>query len=452
MQVTETLSQGLKREYKVVLPAQDLATRLDAQLSEMKDKAKINGFRPGKVPMGHLKRMYGRSAMGELLNTMVNEANRKVVEDNGLRLATEPKMEFPTDQAEMEKVLEAKGDLAFTIALEVLPSFDVGSFSDVSVERITADVADEEVAEVLKRMSEQNRSYVAKEGAEIVAEKGDKVTIDFTGKLDGVPFEGGTGGDIDLVLGSNSFIPGFEDQVEGIKAGESRTIKVTFPTEYNAAHLAGKEAEFDVIAKAIAAPGESVMDEEFAKGFGFEDMDKLKEAIRGNIEKDFGRATRDKLKRQLLDALDTKYSFELPETLVEQEFNGIWTQVESEQKQSGKSFEDEGTTEEAARADYRRIAERRVRLGLVLAEVGEKAGVQVSDDEVTQALVERARQFPGQEKMVWDYYRSNPQALAEIRAPLFEEKVVDHIVAQANVTEKKVSKDELFKVEDDKAA
>ncbi|MDB5594724.1 MAG: tig, partial [Hyphomicrobiales bacterium] len=399
MQVTETLSQGLKREFKVVIPAKDLAERLEGQLVEMKDKVRINGFRPGKVPMAHLKRVYGRSVMAEVLQTAINDANRKIVEDNKLKLALEPKINFPEDQAEVERALAAEGDLSITINVEVLPTFDVGSFDDVTIERLKAEIPDAEVDTALERMAAQNRTFTPKEEGAVAA-SGDKVTIDFVGKLGEELFEGGAGTDVDVILGSASFIPGFEEQLEGAKAGEERVVKVTFPENYTAAHLAGREATFDVTVKSISAPGEVTMDEDFAKGFGFDSVEKLKDAVKSNMERDYVRASRDKLKRALLDALDKKYSFELPEGLVEQEFAGIWQQVETEQAQGGKSFEEEGTTEEAARADYRRIAERRVRLGLVLAEVGQAANVQVPDDEVTQALLERARQFPGQEKAV----------------------------------------------------
>jgi trigger factor len=236
-----------------------------------------------------------------------------------------------------------------------------------------------------------------------------------------------------------------------MKAGESRTVTATFPENYLPRHLAGKEATFDVTAKSLAAPGELAIDDAFAKGFNFDSLDAMKAAIRGNLEAEWARASREKLKRALLDALDKKYSFELPAGLVAQEFDGIWKQVQAEQAQTGKSFADEGTTEEAARADYRRIAERRVRLGLLLAEVGEKAEVKVEENEVTQALVQRARAFPGQEQQVWDHYRKNPQALAELRAPIFEDKVVDHIIGRAKVSERKVDKDELFKMEEEDA-
>jgi len=451
MQTTETLSQGLKREYQVVLAAAELAAQLDAQLSEMKDKVRINGFRPGKVPVGHLRRLYGKSIMGDVVQKAVNDAQTKILNDNNLRLAGQPKLEFPEDQAEMEKVLEATGDLAFKLAFEVLPSFEVGSFGDIELERLVAEVPEEDIEKQLKDLADRNRSYEAREeGA--AAQNGDKLTIDFVGRIGDEAFEGGTAEGVDLVLGSGSFIPGFESQLEGAKAGDERKVVVTFPAEYQAAHLAGKEAVFDVKVTAVAAPGEVAIDDELAKKFGFEDVSKLREAVVSRIKADYDRASRDKLKRALLDALDKKFDFELPQDMVESEFSGIWGQIQAEQNATGKSFADEGTTEDEQRAEYRRIAERRVRLGLVVAEVGEKAGVKVGDDEVTRAIVERARQFPGQEKLFWDYYQKNPQALAEIRAPIYEEKVVDHIVAQAKVADKTVSKDELFKAEDEDKA
>lgn len=451
MQVTETLSQGLKREFKVVLPAADLSTRLEGQLVEVQAKARINGFRPGKVPVAHLKRLYGRSIMAEVVQEAVNEAHRKIVEENELRVAQEPKIDFAGDKDEIEKAFEAQADFAFTVALELLPKIELGGFDDIEIERLVADVADSEIDEVLNRLAEQNRAYIAKEGDAAVAENGDKVTLDFVGKIDGEPFEGGAGQDVDVALGSGRFIPGFEEQVEGMKVGESRTLSVTFPENYASAKLASKAATFDVTLKGVSAPAEIKIDDDLAKSFGLEDLGKLKDSIRSNIERDYDAASRRKWKRALLDALDKKYAFELPEGLVAQEFETVWTKVEAEQSRSGRSFEDERTTEEAARADYHKIAERRVRLGLLLAEIGENAGVKISEEEVSQALIERARSFPGQEKIVWDYYRKNPQALAEIRAPLFEEKVVDHIIGLIKVTEKRVSKDDLLAIADEDA-
>jgi trigger factor len=448
MQVTETLSQGLKREYSIVLSANDLAARLDDQLAEMKNKVRINGFRPGKVPVAHLKRVYGRSVMADVVQEAITAANKQIVDDNGLRLAQEPKVELPTDQASIEAALEARGDLNFTVALEVLPKFDIGAFDDVALERPVVDVEDADVEQALSRLADNRRAFADRpEGAK--AEKGDRVTVDFVGKIAGELFEGGTSEDIEVILGSNTFIPGFEEQLVGVVAGERRDVEATFPEAYANRALAGQKAAFDVTVKAVAAPEPFAIDDEFAKSLNFDSLDKLKEMIRANMANEYARASRDKLKRQLLDSLDSRYSFELPEGLVAQEFGSIWNQVEQEQKASGRTFADENTTEEAARADYRRIAERRVRLGLLLAEVGAKAEVKVTDEEVTNALIARARAYPGQEKQIWDYYRNNTQALAELRAPIYEEKVVDYILTLAKVAERKVTREELLKADDD---
>jgi len=446
MQVTETLSQGLKREFKVVLPATELEERLNSELSTLKDRVRINGFRPGKVPVGHLRKVYGRSVMADVLQNAVNEANRKIVEDNDLKLAHEPQVQFPESQEEVEKAMEAKGDLAFTVALEVLPVFELADLSDVTVTKPVAEISDAQINESLERMAKQNRSFDTKDGEAV---SGDRVVVDFVGRIDGTEFEGGNGQDIRVELGSNTFIPGFEDQLIGLKAGDTKLVKVTFPVNYMAAHLAGKDAEFDVTVKEVEAPGELKIDDEMAKGFGMESLDKLKEAIRDAIRKDFDSQSRRKVKKDLLDALDAKYSFELPPTLVEQEFGAVWSQVMGDMKSNNRTFEDEETTEDEAKAEYRKIAERRVRLGLVLAQIGEKSDIKISDDEVTQALIERVRQYPGQERQVWEFYQKNPQALAEIRAPLFEEKVVDQILSQVKVNEETVSKDALFSDEDE---
>lgn len=450
MQVTETLSQGLKREYSISLPASDLAAKLNGQLQDLKAKVRINGFRPGKVPVEHLRKVYGKSVMADVMQEAIASANKKIVDDNHLRLAREPKVELPEDQAAIDAALEARGDLNFKVALEVLPVFEIGDFSQVSLERLTTDVEAMDVENALSRIAEQRRSYSEK-AAGAVAEASDRVTLDFDGSIDGVPFEGGEGRDVDVVLGSNTFLPGFEDQLIGVAAGDKRTVRATFPEAYPAPALAGKTADFAVTVKSVAAPGELAIDDEFAKSLGSESLEKLKETIRDRLVAEYAHASRDKLKRQLLDKLDQLYSFELPEGLVNQEFGSIWEQVTREQQASGRTFADENTTEEAARADYRKIAERRVRLGLLLAEVGTRAEVKVSDEEMTQALVARARSFPGQEKEVWEYYRNNSQALAELRAPIYEEKVVDHILGLAKVEERKATKEELLKPIDDDA-
>lgn len=451
MQVTETLSQGLKREFQVLLAAKELEERLTTELSTLKDKAQIKGFRPGKVPVAHLRKLYGRSVMADVLQNAVNEANQKIVTDNNLKLALEPKVEFPGEQSVVERALDAKADLSFNVALEVLPSFDLADLSDVTLTKFVAKPGDDEVDEAITRMASSNRAFVPKAEGEAAA-TGDRVTIDFVGRIDGVEFEGGKGEGVDLELGSGSFIPGFEDQLVGAKVGDARVVKSTFPEAYGAEALAGKDAEFDVTVTAIQVAGEVVIDDELAKGFGMESLEKLKEAVSGAIGGDFEAQSRRKLKKELLDALDGKYAFELPPSLVHQEFAAVWAQVEQDLKNRGKTFEDEGTTEEQAQGEYRKIAERRVRLGLVLAQVGETADIKVSDDEVNQALIARVRQYPGQEQQVWDFYRKNAQALAELRAPLFEEKVVDHIIGQAKVTDRTVSREDLFKPEPDELA
>lgn len=442
MQVTETRSEGLKREFQVVLPVTELEERLTSELATLKDRVQLKGFRPGKVPVAHLRRVYGRSVMADVVQNAVTEANRKIVDENGLKLANEPQIQFPESKEEVAKAMDAKGDLAFTVAVEVLPSFELADLSDVSVKKQAAAVADAEVDQTIERMARSSRPYRPKDGE---AAEGDRLVIDFTGTIDGEPFEGGSAQDITLEIGSGSFIPGFEEQLVGAKAGERRAVNAAFPPNYAAAHLAGKAAVFDVTVKEVQAPGELVVDDELAKSFGMESLEKLRDAVRATIQRDYDAQSRRKLKKELLDALDAKYAFDLPQGLVEQEFAAVWSHVEADMKNGNKTFADEGTTEEAARAEYRRIAERRVRLGLVLAQVGERADIKVSDDEVTQALVERVRQYPGQEKQVWEFYRKNPQALAEIRAPLFEEKAVDHVLKQVTVVEEPVSKEELFR-------
>lgn len=446
MQVTETRSEGLRREYKVTLPASELEERLTGELTTLKDRVRLNGFRPGKVPMAHLRKLYGRSVMADVVQNAVNEANRKIIEDNSLKLAMEPKIDMPGGQEDVEKALQAKGDLDFTVALEVLPEFELADLGDVSIKKQVVEVSDEDLDAAVKRMAQQNRTFSPKDGE---AAEGDRVTVDFVGRIDGEAFDGGTANDIDVDIGAGSFIPGFEEQLVGAKAGEERTLQVTFPANYGAEKLAGKPAEFEVKVKAVAAPNEVAIDDELAKAFGMDSLEKLKEAVKGAIGRDFEVQSRRKLKKELLDALDTKYDFALPEGLVEQEFNAVWSQVVADLGNNNRTFADEDTTEDAARAEYRKIAERRVRLGLVLAQVGERADIKVSDEEVNQALVERIRQYPGQERQVWDFYQKNPGAKAELRAPIFEEKTVDHILGQVKVVEEPTTREALFQDDED---
>lgn len=446
MQTTQTLSEGLKREFKVSLPAADLEAMLHTELDTLKDRVKINGFRPGKVPMGHLRKLYGRSVMADVVQNAVNDANRRILEEHKLKLALEPQVVLPQDKDEVERIMDAKADLNFTVALEVLPAVELKDMSGIALTREVAEVADAEVDEAIETMAKQNRSYAPK--AKGKAEDGDQLTVDFVGTIAGEKFEGGSAEGIKLVLGSGQFIPGFEEQLLGVKKGDEKTVNVTFPANYAADNLAGKDAAFAVTVQEIEAPGETKIDDELAKSFGLEGLDALKSAIKEQIGRDYAARSRQRVKKNLLDALDKIYDFPLPPTLVEQEFGGIWAALENDMKSRNATFESEGKTEDELRSEYLEIAKRRVRLGLVMAEIGEKAEVKVSDEELSQGLMERARQFPGQEKAVWDYYRKNPNALAEIRAPIFEEKVVDHLLSQAKVEDKTVSKDVLFADED----
>ena len=447
MQVTETLSEGLKHEFKISVPASDLDAKAEAKLVDLKDKVRINGFRPGKVPVGHLKKVYGRSVMAETIDQTIRDTNPQLFSERGFRLASEPKITMPTEQAEVEEILSGKSDLTYTVAIEVVPPIALADFKSFEVEKPVAEVSETDVDEAIKRIAESNRGYAAKaEGAK--AESGDRVTISFKGRINGELFEGGTGEGIQVVIGSNTFIPGFEEQLIGIGANETRTLNVSFPKNYMNEKLAGQPAEFETTATLLEAPQEVAIDDEFAKTLGLESLDKLKDAARERLAAEFAGATRQRVKRALLDRLDEAHRFDAPPSLVEEEFNMMWNSVKAEMESAGKTFADENTTEDAAKEEYRKIADRRVRLGLVLSEIGEKNKISVTDDEVGRAVIERARQMPGREKEVWDYYRNNPNALAQLRAPIYEDKVVDFILELAKVTEKKVSREDLYKDED----
>lgn len=444
MQVTETLSEGLKHEFKINVPASDLDAKAGAKLVDLKDKVRLNGFRPGKVPVTHLKKVYGRSVMAETIDQTIRDTNTQLFSERGFKLATEPKITMPTEKAEVEELLSGKSDLTYTVAIEVVPAIALADFKSFQVEKPVADVSDADVDEAIKRIADTNRGYADKgEGAK--AASGDRVTISFKGTINGEAFEGGAGEGIQVVIGSNSFIPGFEEQLIGIGANETRTLKVSFPKNYMSEKLAGQPAEFETTATLIEAPQDLTIDDEFAKTLGLESLDKLKEAARERLVAEYAGATRQRVKRALLDRLDEAHRFEAPPSLVDEEFNLMWNSVKAEMDSAGKTFADEDTTEEKAKEEYRKIADRRVRLGLVLSEIGEKNKITVTDDEVGRAVIERARSMPGREKEVWDYYRNNAQALAQLRAPIYEDKVVDFILELANVTEKKVSREDLYK-------
>jgi trigger factor len=447
MQITETVSEGLRREYKVVVPMGDLDAKVTARLEEMKPKMHLKGFRPGKAPVSFLKKQYGKSMMGEVVEQAVNDGSAKAIADNALKPAFQPRVEAV---GEIEQVIEGKADLEFTVTVDLMPDFDVTDLSKMKVERLVSDVTDADIDEALKRLAEQSRTYSPR-AEDASAELDDIVKIDFVGRVDGEEFAGGKGEGFDLTLGSGQFIPGFEEQIIGAKTGETRDVKVTFPADYPEAKLAGKDAVFAVTVKEVKAPDEAKADDELAKRLGLESLGVLKDRVREQVKTDFTRATRVHLKRRILDALDTTHSFELPPAMVESEFNSIWSQVEAELKREGKTAADEGKSEDDLKKEYHDIAERRIRLGLVLARIGEQNGLTVPADELQRAIAQRARQFPGQEQQVFEYYTKNPQAQAEIRAPIFEDKVVDFITELADVTDRKVDRETLFMDPDDAA-
>jgi trigger factor len=442
MQVTETLVDGLKREFKVVVPATELDGRLVERLSSLKDEVRIKGFRPGKVPMSHLKRLFGRSTMAEIVQNVISEVARDTLSERGEKAAMQPHYELPEDEGEANEVLAGNHDLAYTMSYEVLPKIELTDFKTISVERPTVEVAEAEVEEQLTRLADSTRSYTTKAGA---ADTGDRITLAYVGKLDGEPFEGGSDDNAVIRIGDKRFIPGFEEQLVGLSTGDKKTIAVTFPEDYAASNLAGKEATFDIEVKAVAAGDEVAIDDKLAERLGLESLQSLRDTVRQQLQQQYAQAIRQRVKRQILDRLDETHRFELPERLVEQEFETIWRQIVDELSQTGRTFADEDTTEEKAREDYQEIAQRRVRLGLVMSEIGERAKVEVTDEELQRAMAAQLRQVPGQEQALLDYYRKNPDSLASLRAPIFEEKVVDYLLELVNVTDKPVTAEELMK-------
>jgi trigger factor len=442
MQVTETLNEGLKRKLSVTIPAQDLVSRLDAKLDELKGTANIKGFRPGKVPTAHLKKVYGRAAMSEVMTDAINATVSETLDSRSERAAAQPKVDLPQDQAVINDVLDGKTDLAFEVEYEVLPPVTLMDLNGLKLNKPVVEVTEEEVDAEVNRVFAQNRGYTDK-GDGATVEQGDRLGLSFVGKIDGVAFPGGTSDHAHLTVGSNEFIPGFEEQLVGMKKDETRTITVTFPADYGNAELSGKEAQFDVTILHVDGPNTGDLDDEFAKRLGLDDVAALRATVKTQMESALESMSRQHVKRQILDALDEGHKFDVPAQLVDAEFETIWQRVMHEVEGHGRSFADEGTTEEAAKEQYKRIAERRVRLGLVVAEIGNKNEVEVSDDEHQQALLAEIRRFPGQEQQVYDYYRQNTQALASLRAPIFENKVVDYVASLAEETEKKMTRAEL---------
>lgn len=450
MQVTETSAEGLKRELSVVLPATELSARVDRRIDEMKDRVQLKGFRKGKVPPAHLRKVYGRSLMAEVLQEAVEETTRQALTERNERPAMQPKVDLPEDEANIENVIAGKADLEFKMAYEILPNFELVDLSSIEVERLTSDVADQAIDDALAQIAERNTKFEVSEDR--AADDGDQVTVDFVGKIDGEAFDGGTAEDVQITLGEGNFIPGFEEGLKGAKADEERVIEATFPDDYPVDELKGKTAQFDAKVKSVGVPQKPEIDDEFATSLGQESLEKLREAVKGQIASEYAQVGNSKVKRDLLDKLDEMHTFELPPSLVDTEFEGMWNELQQRLTQANKSFEDEGKTEDEARTEYRKLAERRVRLGLVIGQIGDAGKIEVTEDELRRALVEQTRQFPGQEKLVYEYYEKTPGAISQLRAPIFEEKVVAYVLNQAKVSDKKVPLDELMKPMDDEDA
>jgi trigger factor len=441
MEVTQTKAEGLSRTFAVKVSATELQAKLAQRIEEIRPTMRLKGFRPGKVPAAHVRKMYGRDLMGEVIDKLVNETNQKALQDSALRPAGQLDVKMDGD---IEKVVKGEADLSYQVNVDVMPEFTPVDPATLTITRPVAEVSEEQITESLTRIAEQNTQYEPRdEGA--VAENGDAVVIDFVGKIDGVPFDGGAAEQQSVVIGSNRFIPGFEEQLLGVKAGDDTELNVSFPENYQAANLAGKAAVFEVKVHEVRAPKKAELDEDFAKGLGLESLEQLRGLIKDQITAEHSNASRTKAKRDLLDKLDAAHDFDLPPGMVNQEFEQIWQQLQREMDAGRVTDEEKSKSEDELKAEYRKIAERRVRLGLVLAEIGRVADVRITEQEVNQALIREARQYPGQEREVVQFFQKNPNAMAQLRAPIYEDKVVDHILSVATIEETTVSRDDLFK-------
>lgn len=443
MQVTEVAAEGLRREYKVVVAATEIEGKVEARLKKLAQTAKVPGFRPGKVPLSLLKRQYGRQVMGEILEQAVDEGSKQAINDNQLKPALRPKIEVTS--------FDDGKDLEFKLDVEVLPDVPEVDLKAISLTRQVVEIEDSRVDEAIANVAKARRKFEPLAEPRPAAE-GDQVTLDFEGSIDGVPFEGGKAEGFRLVIGSGQMIPGFEQGLIGKSAGETGEIEATFPEDYGRDNLKGKTATFKIEVKEIKAGSEATIDDDFAKELGAESLDDLKGKIRDRLAADYRGIGRQKVKRALLDDLAERVKFAVPQGMVDLEFNAIWRQLEDEMKRTQSTFESMGQSEEETRAEYRQIAERRVRLGLVLSDIGIKNEVKVEGAELQQAVLEQARRYPGQEKQVFEYFRDTPAALEQLRAPIFEDKVVDFILELAQVTDQPVSIEELMKDPDDETA
>jgi trigger factor len=434
MQVTETLNEGLKRGYQITLPASELAAKVDEKLAEAQPEVEMKGFRKGKVPMALLKKQFGQRILGEAMQEAIDGAMSDHFESSGDRPAMQPQVEMQDGENWKEG-----DDVVVTMSYEALPAIPDVDLAKLKLEKLVVKAEDGAIDEALQNLAENAQNFDTKKGK---AADGDQVVIDFVGKVDGEAFDGGSAEDYPLVLGSNSFIPGFEEQLIGTKAGEEKAVEVSFPEEYQAPHLAGKAAVFDCTVKEVKKPVPAEINDELATKYGAENLDALKSQVVERLEAEYAGAARAVMKRNLLDAMDGVVSFDLPPSLVDAEAKQIAHQLwhEDNPDVQGHDHPEIETNDE-----HTKLAERRVRLGLLLAELGQKAEVEVSDAEMTQAIMNQARQYPGQERQFFEFVQQNQQMQQQLRAPLFEDKVVDHVFSLADVTEKEVSKEDLQK-------
>ena len=442
MQLTERRSEGLLRVYDVVAPAAELEQKLVAKIEEVRPRMRINGFRPGKVPASHIRKIYGPSMMQDIINETVQSSTKEALDKAKIRPASEPTLELKSDLAQ---VTEGKADLAFELSLEVMPDFEPADLASISIKRPVAAVSDAQVQEAIEELAKNHTTYEDKSGA---AADGDSLTIDFSGSIDGVKFEGGTAEDAQVVIGAKRFIPGFEEQLIGAKAGDERTLNVTFPEDYAVDTLKGKAAAFETKIKAVRAPRSGAPDDKWAAELGFDSLASLKEALRARIEADHGAQSRAKAKRALFDVLDERHSFDLPPRMVQAEFDSIWRQIEADKAADQLDPADAAKSDEELRTEYRRIAERRVRLGLLLAEIGRRNKVEVAEDDLRKELAKLAGAYPGQERAIIEAYQRNPRMMDQLRAQAYEEKVVSYVLELVKVTNEDVSRDELFRDDD----
>ena len=439
MQITETLADGLKYDFRVVVPAEDLRAEIDRKLAEYGADLRLPGFRPGRAPLKILRQRFGKAVEGEILEATVNRGAQQAMDDRGLRPAVMPKVDMVSD---IENGLAAGADLEYTVSVEALPEIEPMDFAALELERLEAEPTEEIVDADLVRFSE-----AAAELAPIAEDRGaiagDTLTIDFEGRIDGEPFAGGAAEDYELELGSAMFIPGFEDQLIGARAGESREVEVAFPEDYNAAHLAGKAAAFSVEVKEIRERRAQEPDEAFAEKHGYENLAEMRKSVGEERKAYYGRLAHTVLKRQLFDRLEEAHDFPLPASMVDREFETIWAEVEKQLEGPNAEEAREGKTDDELRDDYRKVAERRIRLGLLLADIGRRHEIEVSQEDLQRAVATRMQQFPGQAAAMFEFYRKHPEAMAQFQGPILENKVVDFILELAQVTAREVSPEEL---------